>query len=123
MRKLLEMSDLDIFACDAESSDLAPDDFKYISITYGPDPCHLQQVLSSRHYDAVYVCRPHNLARYLDVLRAWKQKRGKVVYDTEAIFAVREVAQMESAETYAAIWLIALSQVGRDMVSCLDGYE
>jgi glycosyltransferase involved in cell wall biosynthesis len=103
VRKLLEMSDLDIFACDAESSDLAPDDFRCISVTYGPDPAPLQKLLSSRHYDAVYVCRPHNLARYVDVLRAWKQNGGKIVYDTEAIFAVREVSQMERAESYAEI--------------------
>ena len=37
------------------------------------------------------------------MLREWKLSSGKVVYDTEAIFAVREVAHIEGAENYAAI--------------------
>ena len=98
VRKLCEVADVYILACNTQSKDLAPDDFKHVSIIYGPDPQHLQKLLSSLHYDTVYVCRPHNLARYLDVLRVRKQDGGKVVYDTEAICAVGEVVQLERAE-------------------------
>jgi FkbM family methyltransferase len=103
VRKLIEVADVDFFACDPASGDLAPDDFQYIRVTYGPAPDCLQRLLSSQHYDTIYVCRPHNFARYAEVLNTWKEGGGKIIYDTEAIFAVREVAQMERAESYAAV--------------------
>jgi glycosyltransferase involved in cell wall biosynthesis len=49
------------------------------------------------------VCRAHNLSSYRDVLAGWKAGGGKIVFDTEAIGAVREIAQLERAESYADI--------------------
>jgi O-antigen biosynthesis protein len=103
VRALLEVADVDIFACFRKDDDLLPENFEYIDITYGPDANLLEKRLSSRHYDVVYICRPHNLARLETVLRAWRQGGAKIVYDTEAIFAVRDVARAERGESYAAI--------------------
>jgi glycosyltransferase involved in cell wall biosynthesis len=103
IRKLLDVADVDIFACDGATSELAAEDIRRLSTSYGPDPDRLREQLSAEHYDGVYICRPHNLARYGEVLGAWKSRGGKIVYDTEAIFAVREVARLERAESYAAI--------------------
>ncbi len=103
IRALMEIADIEIFACFRDNAALAPDDFRYIETAYGPHPALLEKLLSSRHFDAVYVCRPHNLARYERVLRSWKAGGGKIVFDTEAICAVREAARLESAESYSAI--------------------
>jgi GT2 family glycosyltransferase len=101
LRALLENYDVDIFACHGREQDSG--DFNYVDITYGPEPELLQRRLSERHYDVIYICRPHNIARFEHVLRSWKSDGGSVVYDTEAIFAVRDVAQEEAAETYSQI--------------------
>jgi glycosyltransferase involved in cell wall biosynthesis len=49
------------------------------------------------------VCRPENLAAFRDLLAAWKDRGGKIVFDTEAIGAIREGARLEHAENYADI--------------------
>ncbi len=103
VRALLKAADVDIFSCSPEGNDAMPDGFQYIDIAYGPDVDLLEQRLARRHYDAVYVCRPHNVAGYETALRAWRRGGGSIVYDAEAVYAVREVARSERAETYAAI--------------------
>jgi capsular polysaccharide biosynthesis protein/GT2 family glycosyltransferase len=103
VRALAKKADVDILSIFPKDDEALPDGFEYFDISYGPDVEFLQQRLSSRRYDVVYICRPHNLAAYADVLRAWKRGGGAIVYDTEAIFAVREVARAEAAESYAAI--------------------
>ena len=103
IRNLLELADIDIFACHPGQDGLTPDGFQYIDVTYGPDPDCLRKLLCARHYDAVYVCRPHNMARFAEILQVWRQNGGKIVYDSEAVYAVRDVARLEGAESYAAI--------------------
>jgi GT2 family glycosyltransferase len=103
VRRLLEISDIDIFACYREDSDLMPTDFQYLEITYGPEAERLERLLSSRHYDAVYVCRAHNLARYRDLLTGWRSGGGAIAFDTEAIEPIREIARLDGAESYAEI--------------------
>jgi O-antigen biosynthesis protein len=103
VRALLKAADVDIFVYSHKDGDLVPKDFEYIDITHDPDANLLEDRLSSRCYDAVYVCRPHNLARAEKALRTWRQGGGRILYDTEAIFAVRDVARSERAESYAAI--------------------
>jgi GT2 family glycosyltransferase/glycosyltransferase involved in cell wall biosynthesis len=103
VRDLLEVADIDIFACYRENGDLIPTDFQYIEITYGPEVERLKVLLSSRHYDAVYVCRAHNLSRYRDVLAGWRNGGGTIVFDTEAIEAIREVARLDGKESYGEI--------------------
>jgi len=103
VRTLLKAADVDIFACSPKDDEALPDGFEYIDIIYGPDVDLLEQRLSSRHYDAIYICRPHNIAIYERPLRAWSRGGGSIVYDSEAIFAVREIARTEQAESYAAI--------------------
>jgi GT2 family glycosyltransferase len=103
VRSLLDVADIDIFACYRDDSDLVPADFHYIEIIYGHESERLKTLLSSRHYDAVYVCRAHNLSSYRGVLNGWKEGGGKVVFDTEAIDAIREIARLEGAESYADI--------------------
>jgi GT2 family glycosyltransferase len=103
VRALLKVADVGIFAPSPRDDDAIPDGFEYIDIAYGPDADLLEHQLSSRHYDAVYVCRPHNIAIFEKVLRAWKRGGGVIIYDTEAIFAVRDVARVERAESYSAI--------------------
>ena len=103
VRALLKVADVEIFSCSPKGDDPIPEDFKYIDIAYGPEIGVLEQRLASRYYDAVYVCRPHNLSGYEKVLRDWKRGGGRIVYDAEAIFAVREIARDEHAESYAEI--------------------
>jgi len=103
VRALLKAADVDIFSCSPQDDEAIPDGFEYIDIAYGPDVDLLEQRLSTRHYDVVYVCRPHILSAYEKPLRAWRRGGGSVVYDTEAIFAVRDIASAEQAESYAAI--------------------
>jgi GT2 family glycosyltransferase len=103
VRRLLEVADVDIFACCREDGNLIPTDFQYIEIIYGPEVERLKVLLSSRHYDAVYVCRAHNLSRYRDLLAGWRAGGGKIVYDVEAIEAIREIARLDGAENYADI--------------------
>src|SRR5271165_47970 len=103
IRALLKKADIDIFSFSPQDDDPIPEDFGYIEITYGPDVSILEDRLASRHYDAVYVCRPHNIAAYGQALRAWRRGGGCIVYDAEAIFAVREVARTEHVETYSEI--------------------
>jgi O-antigen biosynthesis protein len=103
VRALLKAADVDIFSASAKDDEAIPDGFEYIDIIYGPDVDLLEQRLATRYYDTVYVCRPHNLVRYEAVLRAWRRGGGSIVYDAEAIFAVREVARAERAESYVEI--------------------
>lgn len=103
VRALLEKIDIDIFSVAPMDNDPIPADFNYINITYGHDASTLEERLASYHYDVVYVCRPHNMATYWKTLSAWKRGGGSVVYDAEAIFAIREVAKEASAETYSQI--------------------
>ena len=103
VRALLKEADVDIYACSPKDDEALPDGFEYIDIIYGPDVDVLEQRLSSRHYDAIYICRPHNFAVYEKPLQAWMRAGGSVVYDTEAVFAVRDIARAEQAESYSAI--------------------
>ena len=103
LRGLLEFADVDIFACYREDGDLMPEDFSYIDITYGVEVERLKALLSSRYYDAVYACRAHNLSRYGGVLAEWRSGGGAIVYDTEAIEAIREISRLDGAESYAEI--------------------
>jgi glycosyltransferase involved in cell wall biosynthesis len=104
IRELLKVADVDIFAHMRAGRDRMPADFEYLNIYFGPEPRFLKELLDSRDYDIVYVCRTHNVTRYYEVLRAWKARtRGNVVCDTEAIAAVREVARVEGLEAYPAI--------------------
>lgn len=48
----------------------------------------------SGYYDLIWVCRPHNLADLNSCISAG-DKRCKVVYDAEAIFAVRDINKAE----------------------------
>jgi GT2 family glycosyltransferase len=103
VRRLLEVADVDIFASYREDGNLIPTDFQYVEVTYGPEVARLKALLSSRRYDAVFVCRAHNLSRYRDLLAGWRNGGGKIVYDVEAIEAIREVARLDGAENYAEI--------------------
>jgi GT2 family glycosyltransferase len=103
VRALLKAADVDIFSGSAKDDEAIPDGFEYIDIIYGPGADLVEQRLATRYYDAVYVCRPHNLVQYEAVLRAWKSGGGSIVYDAEAIFAVRDVARAEHAESYVEI--------------------
>jgi O-antigen biosynthesis protein len=101
VRALLKRADVDILACSRREDDILPEGFNYIDILYGPE--RLEQRLTSHHYDAVYICRPHNIAGLEQILNQWRRGGGSVVYDTEAIFAVREIARSEQCESYKAI--------------------
>jgi GT2 family glycosyltransferase len=103
VRKLVEVADVDIFGCYREDGDLIPADFSYVDVTYGPEAERLKRLLLSRHYDAIYVCRTHNLLRYENVLTEWRNGGGKIVCDTEAIETIREIARLEGTESYAEI--------------------
>lgn len=104
VRALLDTTDLDIFVRSRRDEDeMLSSHYKGIEITYGPNPALLELRLSSRRYDAVYVCRSPNLACYEQVLRTWKQGGGCIIFDTEAIAAVREVAFTDRVESYVAI--------------------
>ena len=103
VRALLKAADVDIFSCFPEDDEALPDGFEYVDTTYGPDVELLEERLSTRHYDVVYICRPHNLSAYEKPLRAWKRGGGSVVYDIEAIFTVRAIGRAEQAESYAGI--------------------
>jgi GT2 family glycosyltransferase len=121
LRALLDVTDIDIFACFRENVDLVPGGFQYLNIAYGPDSERLQALLSSQHYDVIYVCRSHNLARFHDALGAWKQGHRTIVFDTEAITAVRGVARLDGAETYAAVTASArFSRLVDEELSCAD---
>jgi hypothetical protein len=54
----MEVVNVDILCCFRENADLAPEAFQYVEMVYGPEVERLRQLLSSKHYDAVYVCRP-----------------------------------------------------------------
>jgi O-antigen biosynthesis protein len=104
VRELLKLADVDIFANSRTGIGKLPDDLEYLNIYFGPDPKLLDQVLETREYDLVYVCRTHNVTRYYEVLRAWKTRTGAaIICDTEAIASVREVTRAEGLETYSEI--------------------
>ncbi len=104
VRELLKLADVDIFTNSPAGIGSLPADLEYLNIYPGPDPKLLEQVLDSREYDFVDVCRTHNVARYYEVLRAWKMRTGAaIICDTEAIASVREVTRAEGLETYREI--------------------
>jgi GT2 family glycosyltransferase/glycosyltransferase involved in cell wall biosynthesis len=55
-----------------------------------------EDVLHDRagYYDVVVISRPHNGARYLDLVRE-RFPRARIVYDAEAVFCVREFLRAE----------------------------
>jgi O-antigen biosynthesis protein len=104
IRHLLELADVDLFACYREDYMIMPEDFQYLDIWYGPEAEKLDEVLDSRHYDAVYICRAPSLARYDGVLSAWKRRTGGIVVcDTEAIAAIRDTSRQSGGQSYQAI--------------------
>ena len=103
VRALLKVADVDIFAHHPRQEHSIPADFDYLNLAYGPEPELLEQQLSARRYDLIYVCRPRAVSVYEKVLSAWKRGGGRVVYDTESIYAVREIAEDGQAESYGAI--------------------
>lgn len=104
IRQLLEFSDVDIFATVHEDFMVMPSGFAYLDITFGPAPESLFTALEAKSYDAVFICRTPNLARYGGVLSAWKRRSGGlVICDTEAVASLREISQQTGAESYSAI--------------------
>ncbi|WP_218510138.1 glycosyltransferase [Variovorax sp. dw_308] len=52
------------------------------------------------HYDAIFVCRPHNMRAFLRASAAAassSQTKPYLIYDAEALFANREIVQMKLA--------------------------
>jgi glycosyltransferase involved in cell wall biosynthesis len=103
VRALLKVADVDIFAHYPNQEHRIPADFEYLNLAHGPGAELLEQQLSTRRYDVIHVCRPRAVSVYEKPLSAWKRGGGRVVYDTESIYAVREVAEDAQAESYAAI--------------------
>ncbi len=70
------------------------------------DVSQIRPFLESRlsFYDAVLVCRPHNMERFLDAVTGKPDvlSGAKVLYDAEAVFAVRSLQQLEAAGTPAS---------------------
>jgi GT2 family glycosyltransferase len=68
-----------------------------IEVMLGHDSSSLHDFLAERrsHYDAVLVCRPHNMRRFRAVIGEDRARLGDAVllYDAEAIFSLREITQ------------------------------
>jgi GT2 family glycosyltransferase len=104
VRELLKLAVVNVFAHSRTGVGKLPEDLAYLNFYFGPDPKLLNEVLESRYYDLIYVCRTHNVARYYEVLREWKTRtRAAIICDTEAIASVRDVTRAEGLETYPEI--------------------
>lgn len=85
------------------------------------------------HYDAILVSRPHNMALFRDTVGGLPGSLGKarLIYDAEAIYAVREAAQaamdgrpLPEAEVEARVAAeIRNSGAGADAVICVTEAE
>ncbi len=71
-----------------------------VEILLGYGNSRLAQLLRKRHgdFDLIWVCRPHNMVTYkhavaLNALR--DPGSTKVIYDAEALFALREIGQLK----------------------------
>jgi O-antigen biosynthesis protein len=68
-----------------------------IEVMLGHDSSSLRDFLAERrnHYDAVLVCRPHNMRRFRAAIGEDRAQLGDAVllYDAEAIFSLREITQ------------------------------
>ena len=103
LRQMTHVADVQLFAANRTSGQL-PDYSEWFSVQYGPDPQVLARCLATEQLDCVYICRPHNMRRYAEVLADWKRNTGgSVIYDAEAIFSVREFVERTAVESYAAM--------------------
>lgn len=103
LRQMAGVTDVQLFAANRTAGEL-PAYSDWFSVSYGPDPQALAMRLAQEQFDCVYICRPHNMLRYAGVLADWKRNSGGVViYDTEAIYSVREFAERVTVESYDAM--------------------
>ena len=105
-----------------------------VEVMLGAQPNELRRFLRARfgYYDACIVSRPHNMRAVKATLMEARSKgdRMRLIYDAEAIFAVREVVQRRmrgeivsnQEEAQAAKEEVALTQ-GCDAVLTVSGGE
>jgi O-antigen biosynthesis protein len=92
-----------------------PREVEFVALRRGLD---LEQVFEQRRggYDTVWASRPHNMKR----LRLLKQRRPdlfagvRVIYDAEAIFALRELSRGDLDEAERAEWTLELQRELRE---------
>lgn len=74
---------------------------KRIEVLIQADRTELRPYLAARpnHFDAVLVCRPHNMASFLETIGPERNLLGgaAILYDAEALFVTRDLQHREAA--------------------------